>query len=644
MIPIVKSAFPPSNTEAIWIALGTKPLVMMVFGPDGWEAVSDPSAITTEVQGLAEAIATAQQEIEALDAAVVKSANLATLDGKKLNEGGNINLAEVYLKLEDAKSLYVPLEGYVASENNFTAEMKEKLNGIEEGANKTVVDSAINGTSTNPVQNKVINEALTTAASTAASALKAHVDNTKVHVPTDGLVGQVLMSNGDGSSSWANAELVDLLSYGIEWDHTTGSNPNCTRIGNPLLHKSLPIQNALRGCTFKDGKINYYLNADNWAYMEDGTTPSVLDGSEGTVRVDTGAKFYGKSWVNGTKHQVRISTVQIDSTWTEIPRMVIDAYRSTVDTTDASTPKAVSVVNTTAAFRGGNNNADRDAYIDTDPFRTDLGKPRTNISRATMRTYAKNAGSDMLCYQWYKWVLYWLPVIEYATFNMQQAFNATPTAEGYKQGGLGAGVTTMSNWEKYNGYYPLTPCGYANSLGNHTGVVSFTIPATTGLDGTTAIAEQTLAIARWRGIENIFGDVWTNLDGIILQNDVESDDGSGNYLYKNVYVSTDPEQFADALNDSYKIVGREINTDGYTGEFDLGSDAEIIPLVMGGDSTKKKCDYHWTGTKTDTSLRTLRVGGTARNGAKAGLGSFYSAYGVGSAGADIGFRTSNIIE
>lgn len=35
-----------------------------------------------------------------------------------------------------------------------------KLNGIEEGANKTIVDTALSATSTNPVQNKVVNTAL----------------------------------------------------------------------------------------------------------------------------------------------------------------------------------------------------------------------------------------------------------------------------------------------------------------------------------------------------------------------------------------------------------------------------------------------------------------------------------------------------
>lgn len=33
---------------------------------------------------------------------------------------------------------------------------KEKLDGIEAGANKTVVDTAMSATSTNPVQNKVV--------------------------------------------------------------------------------------------------------------------------------------------------------------------------------------------------------------------------------------------------------------------------------------------------------------------------------------------------------------------------------------------------------------------------------------------------------------------------------------------------------
>ena len=43
------------------------------------------------------------------------------------------------------------------STNDYTTAEKEKLAAIEEGANKTIIDSALNDTSTNPVQNKIVN-------------------------------------------------------------------------------------------------------------------------------------------------------------------------------------------------------------------------------------------------------------------------------------------------------------------------------------------------------------------------------------------------------------------------------------------------------------------------------------------------------
>lgn len=45
----------------------------------------------------------------------------------------------------------------------------------------------------------------------------------------------------DGVISIAPDYLVDMMSYGVEWDVTV-ADPTCTRIGNPLFHKSLPIQ------------------------------------------------------------------------------------------------------------------------------------------------------------------------------------------------------------------------------------------------------------------------------------------------------------------------------------------------------------------------------------------------------------------
>ena len=46
------------------------------------------------------------------------------------------------------------------STNDFTTELKDKLDGVEEGANKTAVDAELSATSENPVQNKAVAAAI----------------------------------------------------------------------------------------------------------------------------------------------------------------------------------------------------------------------------------------------------------------------------------------------------------------------------------------------------------------------------------------------------------------------------------------------------------------------------------------------------
>ena len=464
------------------------------------------------------------------------------------------------------------------------------------------------------------------------------------HIPAGGTPGQILVNTGDGTAEWQDNQgggggtidytgLEDIYSYGVEWD-TTVADPALTRIGNPLLHKSLPIQSQYKGCVANNGVVNYYLDPNDWSKKITGED-SVLDGTDGTVRVHT-PKFYGKSGTNvqdSNKKWVRISTIKMDDTWIEIPEMLIDAYRSTVNQTGN---KAVSVVNTTAQFRGGGNRTANDTYLDTDAFRSDLGKPRTNISRANMRTYATNAGSEMLCYEYYKWIFYWAWVIEYATFNSQAAYNAELTAEGYHQGGLGDGVTTWdgTSWNNYNGYYPLTPCGYCNEFGNFTGVKDLVIPETV-VSETVTVATKTFKVPRWRGFDNPFGDIWTNLDGVILERTAANQPSS-------VYTTTDTSAFGDdnTAKGKMTVAGTEVASDGYIKAFDLGEKGEIIPSAVGGSNTTYMCDYHYCNVSS-TALRTLLVGGYAGAGGYAGLGSFASDTGVGYAYTNVGFRTLN---
>ena len=444
-------------------------------------------------------------------------------------------------------------------------------------------------------------------------------------------LGAVKVGDGlnitDGTISVDPEYLVDMMSYGVEWD-TTVADPACTRIGNPLYHKQLPIQSQYKGCLVKNGKINYYLDTNDWSMKADGT-PSILDGTDGDVMIHI-PKFYGKSGSNGNKRWVRIATTKIDSSWVEIPEMFVSAYRITTYT-DADKTKVASVVNTTANYRGGANRSANDQYLDTDKFRTDLGKPRTNISRTAMRVNANNSGQELLCYEYYKWVFYWAYVIEYANFNSQKEFNSELTSDGCHQGGLGSGLTTWDygSWSKYNSNNPITPCGYTNEFGNFSGVKQILIPQTQ-IDDSTTVNEKTLYANRWRGFENPFGDIWTNLDGIVLKRD------SANAESK-VYTTTDSSKFGDDTS-VMNVAGVEVAIDGYTKEFDLRETGEIIPQLVGGSESTYKCDYHWCNAQS-IDKRTLLVGGYASYGGWAGLGFFHSVIGVGHAYSAVGFRS-----
>ena len=461
--------------------------------------------------------------------------------------------------------------------------------------------------------------------------LTQYAKKSDIDIATKEKLGVVKVGDGlnvtDGTISVNPEYFIDIMSYGVEWD-TTVADPTCTRIGNMSYHKSLPIQSQYKGCLVKNGKVNYYLDPNDWSKKADGT-PSVLDGTDGDVMVHI-PKFYGKSGSNGNKRWVRIATKKIDSSWVEIPEMFVSAYRITTYT-DSDKTKVASVVNTTENYRGGSNRSDNDQYLDTDKFRTDLGKPRTNVSRSTMRTNANNSGQELLCYEYYKWIFYWAYVIEYANFNSQKEFNSELTSDGYHQGGLGSGVTNWDydNWLIYNYVNPITPCGYTNEFGNFSGVKQILIPQTQ-IDDSNTINEKTLYANRWRGFENPFGDIWTNLDGIVLKRD------SANAESK-VYTTSDSSKFGDDTS-VMNVVGLEVAKNGYTKEFDLRETGEIIPQLVGGSESIYKCDYNWCNSQS-TDKRTLMVGGGTYDGGYAGLGQFDSNNGVGSVGSDIGFRS-----
>ena len=438
-------------------------------------------------------------------------------------------------------------------------------------------------------------------------------------------IGSGINIANDGTIS---VDFLDQISYGIEWDITIADSA-CTRIGNMSMHRTLPIQSAFKGCVAKGNKIQYYLDPNDWSKKADGSA-SVLDGTDGDVRVDTGNVWYYKGFEDGNKRQFRMSLTKVDDTWTEVPRLLISAWGITLDRTIVDTPKACVVMNTSDAYRGGNNDSSLDSYLDTLPCRSNLGKPATNIFCADMRTYIANTNNnqEILCYDFYK-ALCWCYYVEYANFNCQLPFNAELTSDGYHQGGLGNGLTTFSQtnaWKKFNNFNPITPCGYLNDIGNFSGVKELSIP-TIVIDDSYTINAITLTPCKYRGFENLFGDYYKNLDGIVLQ---KSDANSSN----TVYATSDNTKFDDDILKK-EIRGTEPKDNGYIKTFVFGDKAEIIPATIGATSVTYKSDYHYTNDSTDK--KTLLAGGGANIGGNAGFGCSHSAYGAGIAAAFRGF-------
>lgn len=523
---------------------------------------------------------------------------------------------------------------WASIQSGITSALVTKLGGIEAGAEVNKIEKIkINGTE-QTITNKEVNlpaypttlpasDVYTWAKqSTKPSYNLSEIGNADDVKAIENLTGTSGYLKKTGSNTWTlNTTVVTVrelgtvdnelnnLAYGIQW---TKNASTCTRVGNPLLHRTLPIQSQMKGCVEKNGEVVYWLNSSDWAYKENGDA-SALDGTDGYVRVYV-PKFYGKSWDTTESGKVMISPVKIDDTWVEIPEHFEDAYESALDRTNL---KLCSVMNTTTQYRGGNNST---AYDSSEAMKSLLGKPVTNISRATARTYASNAGSELLNYNIYKWIFLWLPVIEYCNFDLQTAINANLTADGYHQGGLGSGATTFSPWGNYNDYNPIIPCGLTNSLGNGSGQVGINYAA---FD---SYAAGTVYANRYRGLECPFGDVWTNLDGVIVD--------SNHSDYDLVYTCDDPSKYGDSITSYYTNTSKSIHTDGYVKEFDLGSTGEITAISVGGG----KADYHYTGSVNST-LRTLRAGGNASYGSYAGPGCLSSGGGVSYSDGSIGFRS-----
>ena len=395
--------------------------------------------------------------------------------------------------------------------------------------------------------------------------------------------------------------------YGVSWSETS-SNPDCTRIGNMDMHRSLPIQSMMKPFafhtdpTFKECFVPMKENFSTSMYSHTNNAEAGQVASTVNIMIKIPEFWYVDDYALDTKtHNLKICP-HAKPGWYHHKEAYVSAYE---------------------AFNFGN--AGRLVSMKS-------VVPTINFNRTNGRTWARANGFDGEA----KWNLYTyeehraichLFLVEYATRNSQKAVNTELTPEGFRQGGLGSGCTTGTATINGATTWSFIPTGSSDSLGSGSGEVTVTIQQTDSSGSNTSTI--TRKCNRYRGIENPFGHMWKHTDDVIS-------------VYSNScrtwYKSVKPDQFATNKNNSYKPLCSvdNVNT-GYKTEIKATPACDFFSMsVSGGSETTYWCDYNWDNT--DTSEHCLLIGGNSDYSGWAGLFYLYSAGGVGASYAYIGSR------
>ncbi len=209
-----------------------------------------------------------------------------------------------------------------------------------------------------------------------------------------------------------------------------------------------------------------------------------------------------------------------------------------------------------------------------------------NLTISTFRTQARTKGTGWGLLDYHVFILQMLYLVEYADYNSQAI--------------LGQGVCSVS---------AQVNTGGCDTLGMKSGCLAN--------DGAHSVI--------YRGVENIFGNIWQFVDGLGIKDNVG-------------YVSYNPTDYA---NETYIAPYSQV---GYTNATEngnpkvLGYDANnpmvMLPTTLDGGSTTGVCDYYWQNTGNRVSL----FGGSWYYGSYAGLFCWYLSVVWSSADASVGSR------
>lgn len=398
--------------------------------------------------------------------------------------------------------------------------------------------------------------------------------------------------------------------YGVSWSETS-SNPDCTRIGNMDMHRTLPIQSMMKGYLyFKDGNPLYRMLKlnDSWTKCENYSAggwrdvDTLLEDNNINVMIKIPEFWWIDDYTESTEtHNLKICP-HAKPGWYHHKEAYVSAY---------------------------------EGYIDGNYYRSSKNKiPSVNFTRSAVRPKARANGLgnswNIYTYNEHRAICH-LFLVEYATRNSQKAVNTALTVEGFRQGGLGSGCTTGTVTINGATTYSFIPTGSSDSLGSGSGEVTVTIQQTDSSGSNTTTT--TRKCNRYRGIENPFGHVWKHTDDVIS---VYISGYGARFWYK----CDSPDHFGDSIstdNPYYKNIAANAVVTGYKTKIVTTSTCDFFALSCNnGSETTYWCDYNWDNT--DGSLHCLLIGGGSDDGGVAGLFNLRSDTGVGYSYASIGSR------
>ena len=417
------------------------------------------------------------------------------------------------------------------------------------------------------------------------------------------------------------------LWYGVKFDLANSSSPDGVRTGNMEMHRTLPIQSKMRGCTIDNvDNVKKYLKADDWTKWEDGTAVSQNSiGINPETFIELPEHYRLLVATPDNTVEIRMSEYNLPG-YTKVEKKYIGAYEATVNTDGNS------VINLLRSIRSISN-----SEINFKPVVSTTRAQFQTLARGTNNEYKRSNNWNMYTYDAHR-DLTWLFVVEYATLNSQKAFNANLTAEGYHQGGLGDGVTSGTVTVNGATTYSFVPCGTTNSLGNGTGIIEYT-HTNTNAEGTST-GTKVVNVPRYRGIENPFGHVWKNVIDVVVA-------GTDN----SVYICKDYTKFGtfeggtNPTAEQLIAAGYELQdfkestiTSQYVKKLVNNNQADLFPAIVGdgASATTYYCDYHWTSATA--TPRTLLIGGHSDYGSYAGLFALASHHGLDYSSAHVGTR------